>query len=75
MWFQQVLLSAFVGIASDRYMDFAAAARGALRLLATRRRVVLPEDDESTVLRGMAQLSPHPDVAAGLNRLQAAGFD
>ena len=74
LWFQQMLFSAFVGIASNRYVAFGAAARGALKVVAARRGLELSNEDETAIVRGMTSLPPHPEVTHGLERLRAAGF-
>lgn len=73
-WFQQMLSSAFAATASNRYVEFGAAARGALTMVAERRGVEVADEDAKAILGGIRTLPPHPEVSAGLERLRDAGF-
>ena len=70
-WFGQMLQLAFVGGLTARYVDFGAAQRAALVMLAQRHGA---EVDVDEVVGGMRSLPPHDDAADGLDALRAAGF-
>jgi len=73
-WFQQLIQSALVTIATGHYHQFGTIAKAALDTTATRRGVTLTEADKQAILQGMAQLPPHPEVPAALGRLRDAGL-
>ena len=73
-WFAQMLQVAFVGAITDRYVDFTAAQRAALDMVAQRRGVTLPAGAAARVAATMRTLAAHPDVADGLARLRAGGY-
>jgi 2-haloacid dehalogenase len=73
-WFQQLIHSALVTIATGRYHQFGSIAQAALAAVANRRGVTLAEADRQAIIQGMAQLPPHPEVPAALERLRAAGL-
>jgi 2-haloacid dehalogenase len=73
-WFQQLIHSALVTIATGRYHQFGSIAQAALETIANRRGVTLADADRQAILQGMAQLPPHPEVPAALGRLRAAGL-
>jgi 2-haloacid dehalogenase len=70
-WFSQMLQLAFVGGLIGRYVDFSAAQRAALAMLAERYDV---EADADEVAGAMRSLPIHPEVPAALDALRAAGF-
>lgn len=72
-WFQQMLQSALVSIATDHYATFGELGAAALRMTAERRHVSLASEQEQQILRGIRELPAHPEVRASLERLQAAG--
>jgi 2-haloacid dehalogenase len=57
-WFQQLIQSALVTIATGHYHQFG----------------TLAEADKQAILQGMAQLPPHPEVPAALGRLRDRGL-
>jgi 2-haloacid dehalogenase len=69
-WFSQMLQLAFVGGLTGRYLDFSAAQRAALEMLAERHGV----EPDQAILDGMRTLPPHPEVADALDALRAGGF-
>jgi 2-haloacid dehalogenase len=73
-WFALMLQVAFVGAITDRYVDFSAAQRSALAMVADRAGVPLPEDAAERVATGMRTLPVHADVPAALDRLRDAGW-
>jgi 2-haloacid dehalogenase len=73
-WFGQMLQLAFVGGLVDRYVDFTAAQRGAMQMLARVRGVDLGDDEAQRILDGMRTLPAHPEVPAALDRLKDEGF-
>jgi 2-haloacid dehalogenase len=73
-WFQQLLQSALVTIATNVYADFGAIGRAALEMVAARRSHSLSEDETTLILGTMRRLPPHPEVREALERLRDAGF-
>jgi 2-haloacid dehalogenase len=73
-WFQQMLQSAMVSIITDSYSDFGTIGRAALKMVAARRGVELPDDRAGWILAGMKELPAHPEVAEALRKLSHAGF-
>lgn len=73
-WFQQLIQSALVTIATGRYHQFGTIAKAALDTTATRRGVTLGEADKQAILQGISQLPPHPEVPAALDRLRGRGL-
>lgn len=73
-WFQQVLQSAFVATITDTYSDFGAVGAAALEMTAEREGVRLSEEDRRSILGGMRELPPHPEVPAALDLLRGAGL-
>ena len=65
-WFGQMLQLAFVGVITDRYVDFSTAQRAALEMVSA-------AADPDEVAATMRSLPPHPDVAPALDRLREAG--
>jgi 2-haloacid dehalogenase len=73
-WFQQMLQSAFVSIATDTYRDFGEIGRAALQMTAQRRGVELSPAEQQRILGAVRQLPPHSDCVEGLRRMRDAGF-
>ena len=73
-WFAQMLQLAFVGAITDRYVDFTAAQRAALAMVAHRAGVPITPAAADAIVERMRTLPPHPDVAGALGRLGDAGF-
>ncbi len=74
LWFNQLLHSAFVSIVTDAYTDFGAIGAAALQMTAERQGVDLSDDDKKSILGGMRELPPHPEVAESLDRLRDVGI-
>jgi 2-haloacid dehalogenase len=70
-WFSLMLQLALVGGLTDRYVDFSAAQRAALAMLAERHGV---EFDAEEIVGAMRSLPAHPDVPAALDSLKGVGF-
>jgi 2-haloacid dehalogenase len=70
-WFSQMLQLAFVGGLTGRYVDFGAAQRAALAMLAERHGATPDADEVAGVMRS---LPAHPEVPAALDSLRAAGY-
>jgi 2-haloacid dehalogenase len=66
-WFGQMLQLAFVGGLTGRYVDFTAAQRAALAMVAERHGA---EPDVDEIVGAMRSLPPHPEVPAALERLR-----
>jgi 2-haloacid dehalogenase len=73
-WFQQVLQSALVATVTGAYSDFGAVGAAALDMTAERQGVRLSEEDRQSILSGMRELPPHPEVPAALDLLRDAGL-
>ncbi len=70
-WFSLMLQLAFVGGLTERYVDFSAAQRAALAMLAERQGVQVDADE---VVGAMRSLPAHAEVPAALDALREAGF-
>src|SRR5918994_889743 len=73
-WFQQLIQSALISIATGRYQQFGTIAKAALDTTATRHGVTLGEADKQAILQGMQELPPLPEVPAALGRLRDRGL-
>jgi 2-haloacid dehalogenase len=73
-WFQQLIQSALVTIATGRYHQFGTIAKATLETTAAGRGVTLDEADSQAILQGISQLPPHPEVPAALGRLRDRGL-
>ena len=74
LWFSQMLQSALVATVTDAYTTFGEAAGAALRMTSERLGVEVSEEDRQSIVGGLRELPPHPEVAEGLDRLRDAGF-
>lgn len=74
LWFNQLLQSALVATVTDAYTTFGEIGAAALQMTAERQSVELSDEDKQSILGGMRELPPHPEVADGLDRLRNAGF-
>ncbi len=73
-WFSQVLRSALLATATDRYADFGQVGGAALQMVAQRRGVTLPDDAVPTLGARIRELPVHPEVPAALDALAEAGL-
>ncbi len=73
-WFMQMLQSAFVATITDSYVPFGEIGASALKMTAERQNVELSDEDKQSILMGMRELPPHPEVSESLDRLRDAGF-
>ncbi len=73
-WFQQVLQSALAATVTGVYSDFGAVGAAALDMTAERQGIRLSEEDRGSILGGMRELPPHPEVPAALDLLRDAGL-
>jgi 2-haloacid dehalogenase len=73
-WFASMLQLAFVGVITGRYVDFTAAQRAALSMLAQREGLALADADARRIVGAMRSLPAHPDAAPALTRLREAGY-
>ena len=69
-WFALMLQMAFVGGLTGSYVDFTAAQRSALALLAKRQKTELSPEWSAAIVDGMRSLPPHPEVRAAMERLR-----
>ncbi len=74
LWFSQMLQSAFVATITDAYIPFGEAAAAALRMTEERQGVEVSDEDRQSIVGGLRELPPHPEVAESLDRLRDAGF-
>lgn len=72
-WFAQMLQLAFTGGLTGVYVDFTAAQRRALRMLAQWRGITIAEDDAMAITEQMSTLPPHADAPPALDKLARAG--
>jgi 2-haloacid dehalogenase len=70
-WFALMLQVAFVGGLTGSYVDFTAAQRTALAMLAARQKVTISPQQADAIVNGMRTLPPHPEVRESLDRLHA----
>jgi 2-haloacid dehalogenase len=68
-WFALMLQLSFVGGLTGRYVDFSAAQRAALAMLAEREQVRLSPGDIDGLVGRMSSLPPHPEVPGALAAL------
>jgi 2-haloacid dehalogenase len=68
-WFALMLQLSFTGGLTGRYVDFSAAQRGALGMLAEREGVPLSAGDIEGLVDRMSSLPPHPEVPGALAAL------
>ena len=73
-WFHQVLQSALLATVTGVYSDFGAVGAAALDMTAERQGVRLSEEERLSILGGMRELPPHPEVPAALDLLRDAGL-
>jgi 2-haloacid dehalogenase len=71
-WFAQMLQLAFVGGLTGQYIDFGAAQKAALQMLAQRIGQTVSDDAVDAVVNRMSSLPPHPEVPEALARLRKA---
>jgi 2-haloacid dehalogenase len=74
LWFSQMLQSALVATVTDAYTTFGEAAGAALQMTAERRGVEVSDEDKQSIVGGLRELPPHPEVADSLDRLRDEGF-
>jgi 2-haloacid dehalogenase len=74
LWFSQMLQSALVATVTDAYTTFGEAAGAALQMTAERQGIEVSDEDQQSIVGGLRELPPHPEVADALDRLRDAGF-
>ncbi len=72
-WFPSLLHASLVTNELKSYESFGQLASRALRSMAARRSVTLPEELAADLLKPFRSLPPHPDVVEGLTMLAAEG--
>ena len=72
-WFTLMLQLSFTGGLTGRYVDFTAAQRAALVMLAERQGVSLTARDIDGLVGRMSSLPPHPEVPGALEALTVPG--
>ncbi|MBC5801078.1 MAG: haloacid dehalogenase type II [Candidatus Eremiobacteraeota bacterium] len=73
VWFAQTLQTALAMTLYGNYVPFAGVAKAALDMTARKRGVGLDGERAARIMRGLATLPAHGDVADGLSRLREAG--
>jgi 2-haloacid dehalogenase len=73
-WFGTLVTYSMTLTLSGYYVDFFTLGRAALKMLADTSGVDLTDDDRAGLTEQMRTMPAHPDVAAGLQRLLAAGY-
>lgn len=73
-WFGQMLRNSLVATATDSYRPFDVQGTDALVTVASKAGVDVSWPEAATVVAGMAELPPHPDVVPGLETIQTAGY-
>lgn len=73
VWFAQTVQLAMSATILDAYADFGEIAKAALDMTARKRGVNVDDERKRRILRGLAALPPHGDVAPGLRSLRDAG--
>ncbi len=73
-WFFRLLHGSLVANATDSFRSFETIGVEALRAVSLRQGAELSEAQAKELVAGFRSLPPHPDVAAGLDRLASAGF-
>jgi 2-haloacid dehalogenase len=74
-WFGLMLRNSLVATATETYQPFDVQGTDALVITARKAGIGLSWDDAASVVAGMAELPPHPDVEPALARLLNAGYD
>ncbi len=74
LFFAQMLRDAFALEASGAYRPFREVAAGSLAVVMANHGLQAEQSKLDSVLAGFAELPPHPDVAAALERLRDAGI-
>jgi 2-haloacid dehalogenase len=73
-WFGQLILYSNVITLSGPYTTFFTLAQGVLKMLGSIHDVAIHEPDVQELRQRLLTMPAHSDVAAGLERLKAAGF-
>lgn len=73
-WFGQFIQLAFVTIITDTYQPFGKIGSAAFDMIAEKYSVTVAESEKMALLGMIAQLPPHPEVAAALIKLKEHGF-
>ncbi|HET7481016.1 MAG TPA: haloacid dehalogenase type II [Rubrobacteraceae bacterium] len=73
-WFMQMLQSTFVATITDAYATFGEIGVAALQMTAERQGITISDEDRQSILGGMRELPPHPEVSEALDRLRDAGI-
>lgn len=74
LFFAQLLRDAFALEASGAFKPFKEVAAASLAVVMANHGVPAEQTKIQSVLAGFAELAPHPDAAAALERLKAAGL-
>ena len=73
-WFGQLEQSWLIATVTGHYEQFGTIGGTALRMVAERRGVSLPDEEAKNVLGTIRELPPHPEVGEALARLRDAGI-
>lgn len=73
-WFAQFIQSAFVTIITDAYQPFGLIGSAAFDMTAEKHGVTVSDEAKAALMSKIAQLPPHPEVVAALEKLKKHGF-
>jgi len=73
-WFAQLVMYSMTATLAESYVNFAALARGVLRMLGDVYRIDVADEDVERLTKGLLTMPAHPDAADGLAALRDNGF-
>ena len=73
-WFGQLQQSWLVATVTGVYEEFGTIGGTALKMVAERRGMSLPDEEAKNILGAISELPPHPEVGEALARLRDAGI-
>jgi 2-haloacid dehalogenase len=73
-WFTQLLTSWLTATVTGVYHDFGTLGLSALDMVAARRGVSLTDEQRKSIIGGIRELPPHPEVEESLARLRDSGI-
>jgi 2-haloacid dehalogenase len=73
-WFGETILYSEVATLTDTFAPFGQLGAGVLRMLGRIHNVSISDADVAELGKGLASLTPHPDVPDSLRKLKAAGY-
>jgi 2-haloacid dehalogenase len=73
-WFGETILYSESATLTNAFAPFGQLGAGVLRMLGRIHNVSISEADVTELSKGLASLSPHPDVPDSLRKLKEAGY-